>query len=1787
MPLHPIAVVDHVLEEYRSYLRTEFRARDPKLRAALEAVIDSPLFLAQEPFFQAHRPFASSKRWIELGLDAKLARVMAAEARSDSAFHHQAVAIDHLRARAATPLVVTTGTGSGKTECFLLPVLQNAIEDATEFKKNGLTAILVYPMNALANDQEERIAKLLKDSGHTHLKVARYDRQTSEEDRKKLRENPPHILLTNYVMLEYLLVRPADRIALFANHRCRYIVLDEVHSYRGALGANIALLFRRLLAHLAHAEQDWRAEDRSDPVRFPKVVPVATSATIKSVDETGKTEAEIEHLRDVAVQDFFSKLTGAEPASIKVVGEKLKALQAPPEAALPTVPLAAPRPPATDSEGVRSALAQLAGLSTATPIDEAGRRAGILWSLNAMLAKKPMSASGIVDEIARLPERAGADRDAVRAEVETALWLGASLPDGTPGQLRLRGHRFVRGGWSFHRCVDPTCGKLSPAEATKCECGRQMAPLYLCRSCGADVLRFKGDPKDPESGPLGPNPSRSNEAEWLLYDTSPEEEDADGGDEDEPGADPDAPKGGEMRGRQVQHGSFDPDTCSFSSFEDEYRVKATLAPARGRCLECGANAGAGSILTPVALGTSAAVRVLAEGLTEALAEENRRKEKHDGKERLLIFADSRQDAAHQARYITYAGRYDRMRRRVVRVLKDGPLTLAATITRLVDEGVRHNDNPLTQSYSDASFLNAEVQAKAAAWEAAPLLDDLAVSAGYRATVFNLGLAGVRYHGLDVNLAKFGAPLAAALGLTLKQVEHLCRCLLDEMRRRGAVSHALLTCHPANTGYPAALKAADWERKSKAPNGYAYEGEPGRGDGLAGIVTWRDRHSVAPGVTLNNAWRQPKTGGLGPSLERKFKHLLKRSGSPVDPSPDLLLAVLKFLASGARLIHPVKLGGWRKHTFLLQVNAENIELSLLRAQDRFRCSVCNVRMPWVVAGAPCPACHGTFEPWPAAEQAQNRYAQRVLNPRLLPLVASEHTAQVAGKRRAELERDFKAPPETSPLNVLSCSPTLEMGINIGGLDAVVMRNVPPRPDNYAQRGGRAGRNTRVGVVLGYTRNTPHDGYFFDKPQEMIAGEVRSPGIGLGNRDVVVRHLNGIAFGGAEPGLSGRMGDYITLKGELVTEKVEELIAAVQSRFDYAVQLALAAWGEPILGPLGLNSADALHAELAKLPARIRDLFDRVRRQVQVLTDEINRRVELNKGGRFIGGLMDLRGRLLGLPSDRDKADAADDRSSGHPMRRFAEFGILPGYEFPAEPCTVRLLNDADEEETLSVERRFGLSQYQPEAKAHARGHRWKVIGLDMSSPWNPKTDDPSWTYARCKQCDLKYPPDTATSCPRCGAEDPDDAGGKGYPGFEYGGFLAKRDDAPVLEEEDRFATAALVQCHPQHDGRVVARWLLPTGWTASLRKEENIRWVNEWKEPSGEDKKAGIMLHDKSRGFFLCGTCGESLVVPRPKKDTKGRAKPATAASQGGDDPYHHRTGCLKAGQPPVPHAITTKTPATTLRIEVVLPNFEADADSKKADESKRSWEDAYRAWGQSLGYALRNGLRLLYMLDGTEIEFELEAAFTRTDERGEHRIGTLTFIDAAVGGSGFLDRAAGELHLVAARAIEHLDHVGCETACYRCLKSYQNQRVHSLLSWPLVMPDLEQLATGAPEALPLQRGDSDDPGPWLEAYAAGVGSPLELKFLRLFEAHGIAVDKQVGVSVEVGGPVVSVADFAVRGTKTLIYVDGAGFHRGSRLRRDRGIRKRLREGGIGWKVVEVGGNDLGRAAALLDRINLP
>jgi hypothetical protein len=1637
-----------------------------------------------------------------------------------------------------------------------MPVIQNAINDARLFPRTGITAILVYPMNALANDQEKRIKEYLEAAAVADIvDVRKYDRGTNQTERERMRRNPPRILLTNYMMLEYLLIRPKDRDDLFANHRCRFIVLDEVHTYRGVLGSNIALLLRRLRAHLTGARQDWSIEapEEQRRARYPTLVAVGTSATIKSVSDANLTADERARERDTAVQDFFHRVSGEDRHRIRVVAEVLEDIVVPVEALFaPIVPNIAPVD-INDAVSIEQTLAASAGIAPFGDLARTSRHCRLLWLLNQWLVSRPMSLNQIVDRmLLEVAERSGADRDALQREVEAVLLAGSALPEDHPGSLRLRAHRLIRGGWKFVRCIDPMCGRIYPMGEPSCTCGRQTAPLFLCRSCGADYLRLSGDPGDGQMAPYGENAAGE---EWMLYDVARQEADvepeADQDDEEQP-----RPRRSgrtrieTVRGEPVYAGSFDPRTFTFSRVAADFPFQARIVRGRTRCLCCGGTAGSRNVITPVALGTSAAVKVLSEGLVEALADANADRDGHDGKERLLIFSDSRQDAAHQARFIMFASRYDRMRRRLFDLLQQFPvLSLQRAVEVLGEAGVRANDNPQGPDDPERRLTEEERQ-RIRGWEEAPLLDEISVTPFFRGTLINLGVVAIAYDELEHEARTRGDALCQRWGITADQLVHLCRCFLDELRVRSMLSREMMCYHPRYTACPDYIGRADWERKVATPKGLPVDvsGHP---------VPNLDALEAPFGVAVRNAWRAPGAGGRAPSFQRLVEHLLNRFGAPPIDINDGL-ALLQFLRRG-NFITVSDVFGLRDRARVSQLNAETVRLWLPGNTNRFRCNVCSWPLSGAMLGAPCPRCHGVAAPWTDQEVNEHRTVRRLRLATFRPLVADEHTAQVTNDRRIDLETRFKASQAESPLNVLACSPTMEMGIDVGGLDAVVLRNVPPRPDNYAQRGGRAGRRTRVGLVVGYARSTPHDQYFYDHPEEMISGEIPAPSISLANRDVTLRHLAAIAFGAADPGLAGRMVEYVSEQGQIKTDAIEALSTAVLAQTNHALQLAIGAWGPEILEESGLN-ADALRAHLESLPARIVEVIQRTARQVQELRGALERFNETLRGQQ--GGVRsaNLVARLLGVPTyERDTQTDANDASAGYPPRRFAEFGILPGYEFPSEPASLRLLGDANEGNPITATRRFGIYQFMPEAPVYARARRWKVIGLDISSPWNPRSDAP-WNYRLCRRCALRYATDHA-KCPRCRLAEP----GPSYPAYEFGGFLAQRNEAPVLDEEERIGARNLVAFYPQWNGQIFQRYEVGPQWQLVLSRNEEVRWLNEGLEPTAAEREAGLLLHNDARGFFLCGTCGRQLAHP-PADRGNGRRRARNATDR---DPYGHARSCTQAGQPPRSSGIVTSIGAEVLRLIAFIP--------------EGLEPDVLEQWTQSLGAALRIGMRHHLLLDGNEIEFEPEGPWQEATDVSFQRI-ALTFVDPSIGGSGYIPRIAREFHLVARRALEHLNHPNCDTACYRCLKSYNNQRHHDKLRWPAIVGDLEQLAEAAPRLLPAERGDDNDPGPWLEAFAAGVGSPLELRFLRLFEQHGFSPDRQVPVAPAEGALPISIADFAVPERRLAIYVDGAAFHVGARLRRDRLIRNRLREGPLSWDVVELRASDLARGRTLVEEL---
>ena len=274
MPFSPVTASEHITEKYKRYLRTIFSINDTQLSSQFKKLLDEHGLFSKGPYLEVNDSFEKGKSLERLIEEEKIAKsfIRINMPLSRPLYKHQEIAIE--KVLSGKNIVVSTGTGSGKTESFLVPLLNEIICEHEAGKLNaGVRALLIYPMNALANDQIERLRGLLSDfpeitygsyTGQTKHKyqdaLAEYKALNDNQEplsnelisREQIKETPPNILVTNYAMLEYLLVRPDDNVFFCEEHagKWKYIVLDEAHVYHGGSGIEVSMLLRRLKATL-------------------------------------------------------------------------------------------------------------------------------------------------------------------------------------------------------------------------------------------------------------------------------------------------------------------------------------------------------------------------------------------------------------------------------------------------------------------------------------------------------------------------------------------------------------------------------------------------------------------------------------------------------------------------------------------------------------------------------------------------------------------------------------------------------------------------------------------------------------------------------------------------------------------------------------------------------------------------------------------------------------------------------------------------------------------------------------------------------------------------------------------------------------------------------------------------------------------------------------------------------------------------------------------------------------------------------------------------------------------------------------------------------------------------------------------------------------------------------------------------------------------------------------------------------------------------------------------------
>jgi len=645
-----IALSKKVEEQYRRYLQTTFYFKDPILRTSFEQALQEghlrkgPYLEGTPVFKRVITPRSLFQTLLGAQPDAGLVQAVHGDRLL---YQHQKDAICGVFE--GHNVVVATGTGSGKTESFLYPILLHLYQ---EFRVGtlcpGTRALILYPMNALANDQRDRLGEVctrLQD-GHAPFQFTfgQYTGETPEDEndsrrraqdrmqnrlpgelvlRSEMRRTPPHILLTNYSMLEYLLLRPDDS-PLFDNGMARwwtFLVLDEAHQYRGSRGIEMAMLVRRL-------KQRLREGGRSEPFRC-----IATSATLTEGDQDKG-----------AVAKFASDLFGEE---FRAEGVILGATEPIPDGG--TKPLS--------PEAYQFLSAALQGTNAATRNDlaalareldvslpdseELPQTVGRLLQgdsratqLRRLITGSPTPVQDVADQV--FTDLPGPERIPALSQLVEILLL-AQEPTSNAPLLSARYHLFLRSLEGAYVSYWPDKQVFLDRKGQAGDSA--MFEVALCRECGQHY--FVG-PKELRGGKLVEAMRDPGHLSFGATFLRPLESSGDTSEEDDSSTD---------ESRQVFHlciqcgeiGRHKP-KCAHAN---TLRVLKEPSPEdrpdqTAQCGACGYNAAGRDPVREVVHGTDGPHAVIATTLYQSLPE---------GRKKVLAFADGRQEAAFFAWYL--------------------------------------------------------------------------------------------------------------------------------------------------------------------------------------------------------------------------------------------------------------------------------------------------------------------------------------------------------------------------------------------------------------------------------------------------------------------------------------------------------------------------------------------------------------------------------------------------------------------------------------------------------------------------------------------------------------------------------------------------------------------------------------------------------------------------------------------------------------------------------------------------------------------------------------------------------------------------------------------------------------------------------------------------------------------------------------------------------------------------------------------------------------------------------
>ena len=1363
---------DQLIQNYEAFSRSFTKILSKDIAAAVRQACHDDKRYWPEPLVQINPCYKTGKTVQELSQSGKLeplcGEIFRRDGKSLTLYKHQEQAIDF--AEKGQSYVVTTGTGSGKSLTFFIPIINRILQEKKSGEKPRTRAIILYPMNALANSQLEEINKYLSQT-KSDLTVGRYTGQEKERERENLRRNPPDILLTNYMMLELVLMRYSDREIVENCRGLEFLVLDELHTYRGRQGADVAMLIRRLRVLF----------------RTPKLICIGTSATMASGSSREK--------QNQVVAGFASRIFGEEIPPIRVIGETLQ-----------RVTMSKSGGP--DLSSVVKAAAE--GRISLPNYETFRHNPFSVWvernlSVTDDLARaEPLS-------IEELTGRLAADTHLARETAEKALknflsFFGSENSPKTPDDRNpfpLKLHQFLSGpgkvyvtleapekrtvtldGQAYVQQDDE--GRIPLFEAHFCrECGEEYIPVWAVMDVSGGGMKTKRNAWNTPSVlsvlPRSIDETNAEDGLELGYLTPVKSDQQYQGAVEELPDDWREEKNGQQRVKST-HKKHVPIRVTLNT-QGAAGTSGTdfwFLPGKFRiCLHCltvysSYGRDRNRLIGLSGEGRSSATSILTLQILRQLYEIGCPDPKHDFR-KLLGFVDNRQDAALQAGHFNDFINQLLLRSGLVAAMHQagGPVSLTEAVNHLMRLfGFDDPDNQAAQY----EYLRDGGTVKGKQFNVAQellrftmsyrLLRDLEDQNLYTCpSLEKLGLLSIGYDGLE-EIAKDDRCYRDGTDLKLLPPnvrKALITTFLNEIRRIQCIDsryfdaieqHAAKDKDYGLLSYRWSLFA---ESDRDLSQGMSFTFDSALAEKRGSMV----RCLSSKSQIIRRLSKLPEVKALSPDLLKQL------SGNPTDANS--MIGIVSELTAVLCEQGLIRRRTVKKVFASYRLNDGAIRWSLPANTGEQN-------------AAPGKANEFFLGLYRNVAQMLEHNARDIFD-----FEAEEHTAQVSSEERQVFEMRFRGSEEDLKrwksftdksgakgafrrLPVLYCSPTMELGIDISDLNQVYMRNVPPTPANYVQRAGRAGRSGQQALVLTYCASmSPHDQWFFSHPGEMVQGIVKEPTLDLSNEALVRTHLHSLWMTAVGVDLPTNVADVLNAKDALNNYPLSESIRdAVRSPAvaDRAVTLGREFveliraeienepwWTPNYVEAMMHSAAEAFDKAFGSWRMLYSSTINQIQRAHDVLSSYSNPAEEKIAKRRFNDALCQ-KALLTGNTSTSQNNDF-------YTYRYLANQGFLPGYNFPSMPMTAWMPSPQgirDDYAMISRARFLGISEFGPRNLIYHRNRIYRINRLKLESSRSEGAVGamlPTRRAAVCPHCGyahlIQRSGMTYNECENCGAE----------------------------------------------------------------------------------------------------------------------------------------------------------------------------------------------------------------------------------------------------------------------------------------------------------------------------------------------------------------------------------------------------------------------------------------------------